>query len=154
MKANKHILLEICPTLPEDCENIIWRMKHEMEMANALKFVRGLTDGSRWRRAHGFLRATRAQLTRMFGKPETTHLDKSRYQWTIKPVTKVVIYIYDWKHELKCDRLTYSWHVGGNHNDTMDLLQSLVEARLPKTLSLVRDELRWGPQLRLRRRRS
>jgi len=39
MKAKKNILLEICPTLPEDCENIIWRMKHEMEMAESLKLI-------------------------------------------------------------------------------------------------------------------
>ena len=39
MKANKNILLEICPTLPEDCENIIWRMKHEMELTESLKFI-------------------------------------------------------------------------------------------------------------------
>lgn len=80
----------------------------------------------------GYLRATREELTKVFGEPTYTYEegDKVTVEWVLVFSNGEVATIYDWKrYDLGTPELNevYNWHIGGNTQFAVDLVHSAME---------------------------
>lgn len=80
----------------------------------------------------GYIKATRAQLTKVFGKPRVTDgHDKVNVQWALMLGGNVVT-IYDYKEEKapKANEV-YNWHIGGNSDlDWSPIVRAMLDGEI------------------------